>query len=106
MTVYLVIKVNLVHNLFLVYLSIYTYAYAGCISDSHPHRITSIKFHINTAVSPDDGHSHLNHAEIDKYTKNKLCTKLALFTRLYRDAQSTKHKKKKTVYVFWDVRQC
>jgi len=39
---------------------------------------------INTVVSPD--------AEIDKYTKNKLCTKLALFTRLYRDARSTKHK--------------
>jgi len=32
------------------------------------------------------------HAEIYKYTKNKLCTKLALFARLYRDAQSTKHK--------------
>ena len=31
--------------------------------------------------------------EIDKYTKNKLCTKLALFTILYRDARSTKHKK-------------
>jgi len=39
--------------------------------------------------------------EIDKYTKNKntknkFCTKLALFTRLYRDTQSTKHKNKKT----------
>jgi len=32
--------------------------------------------------------------EIDKYkyTKNKLCTKSFLFTRLYRDARSTKHK--------------
>ena len=29
----------------------------------------------------------------DKYTKNKLCTNLVLFTRLYRDAQSTKHEK-------------
>jgi hypothetical protein len=27
-----------------------------------------------------------------KYTRKKLCTKLALFTRLYRDARSTKHK--------------
>ena len=26
-----------------------------------------------------------------KYTKNKFCTKLVLFTRLYRDALSTKH---------------
>jgi len=37
-------------------------------------------------------HSCPKHAEIDKYTKNKLCTKLALFTRLYRDAKSTKYK--------------
>ena len=27
-----------------------------------------------------------------KYTKNILCTKFVLFTRLCRDAQSTKHK--------------
>jgi hypothetical protein len=26
------------------------------IPDSHPHRITSTKCHINTVVSPDDGH--------------------------------------------------
>jgi len=36
--------------------------------------------------------------EIDKYTKNKytkniLCTELALFTILYREAQSTTRKK-------------
>jgi len=39
-------------------------------------------------------HSHLKHVEIDKYkyTKNKLCTKLVLFTRLYRDVRSTKYK--------------
>ena len=41
--------------------------------------------------------SRPKHVEIDKYTKNKhtknkVCTKLALFTRLYRDARSTKHK--------------
>jgi len=42
-------------------------------------------------------HSRRKHVEIDKYTKNKytkhkLFIKLALFTRLYRDARSTKHK--------------
>jgi hypothetical protein len=37
-------------------------------------------------------HSRPKHVEIDKYTKNKLCTMLALFTRLHRDALSTKHK--------------
>ena len=31
------------------------------------------------------------HVENDKYTKNKLCTELALFTRLYSDTGSTKH---------------
>jgi len=34
--------------------------YAGwnenCIPDSHPHRITSTKWCINTVVSPDDEH--------------------------------------------------
>jgi len=29
---------------------------------------------------------------VTKYTKNKLCMKLVVFTRLHRDAQSTKHK--------------
>ena len=38
-------------------------------------------------------HSHPKHVEINKYVKNKLCTKLALFTRLYRDARSLKLKK-------------
>jgi len=33
----------------------------------------------------------LVYSSIDKYTKNKLCSKLALFTRLYRDVRSTKH---------------
>jgi hypothetical protein len=44
-------------------------------------------------------HSRPKHVEIDKYAKNeytrntrKLCTKLALFTGLYRDARFTKHK--------------
>jgi len=37
-------------------------------------------------------HSCPKHVEIYKYTKKKLCTKLVLFTRLYRDARSTKHK--------------
>jgi len=27
-----------------------------CIPDIHPYRITNTKCHINTAVSPDDGH--------------------------------------------------
>ena len=63
-------KAKLMHNLFLVYLQIFTCfgrlwaqhkekqvsGYAGCIPDGHPHRMTSTKCHINTVVSPDDGH--------------------------------------------------
>jgi len=30
--------------------------YAPCTPDSHPHRVTSIKCHIDTVISPDDGH--------------------------------------------------
>ena len=37
-------------------------------------------------------HSRSKHVEIDKYTENKLCTKLVLFTRLDRNARSTKHR--------------
>jgi len=75
----LVNETNLVHNLFLVYLSISTcfgqvwahhqekqlclcdtcYCYSVwmtvCIPDSHPHRITSNKCRINAIVSPDNG---------------------------------------------------
>jgi hypothetical protein len=47
----------------------------------------------STMVSPDDGPIVVPKCvEIDKYIKNKLCTKLVLFTRLYRDAWSTKLK--------------
>ena len=64
-----------------------------CIPGSHPHRVRSTKFRINTVVSPDDGiNSSPKLVEIDKFTKNKLCTELALFTIIYRDARSTKHK--------------
>ena len=27
-----------------------------CIPDSHPHRVTNNKCHIDTVISPDDGH--------------------------------------------------
>jgi len=35
-------------------------------------------------------HIRPKHVEIDKYTKNKLCTKMVLFTKSYRDAQVNK----------------
>jgi hypothetical protein len=65
-----------------------------CIPDSHPHRVTSTKFRINTVISPDDCiNSRPKHKEIDKYTNNKFCTELALFTIIYRmhGQQNMKH---------------
>jgi len=54
-----------------------------CIPGNQPHRITSTKCRTNPVVSPDDLHIlATKHVEIDKYTKNKLYTKLALFISL------------------------
>jgi hypothetical protein len=128
LTSFFVNKANVVHNLFLVYLSISTcfgrlFAHRQekhlclcdtwyllfCVSDclvctlqsayqwftqnnkyqgSHKHRCFSWRW----------ANSRPKHVEIDKYTKNKLCTKLALFKRLYRDERSTKHKISQVVY--------
>jgi len=73
-------KANLLHNLFLVCLLLFSTCFGrlcahlqekqlcllddclvcrsicSCIPDSHPHRITSTKCCINTVVSPDYGH--------------------------------------------------
>ena len=38
--------------------------------------------------------------EIDKYTKNKMCTNLVLFTRLYRGVRSTEHTMKN---IYWTL---
>jgi hypothetical protein len=57
-------------------------------------RITSTQVsHKHSCFSWWWAHSRLKHVEIDKYkcTKNKLCTELVLFTRLYKYAPSTKH---------------
>ena len=106
----LVNRTNLVHNLFLVYLSVsicfrrlcahhqekqLCYATLGtCYSVWMPvwyARAYSVWMTVwyAGAYAP----AYQKHVQTDKYTKNKLCTKLALFTRLYRDARSTKHKK-------------
>jgi hypothetical protein len=44
---------------------------------SRPNIVTSTKCRINPVVSPDDGHTVARNVEIDRYTKNKLCTKFA-----------------------------
>ena len=109
----LVNKTNLVHNLFLVYLSISicfgrlcahhqekllylcdTWYFSlcmdegtPCIPDNHPHKNKYQVSHKHSCFSWWWTHSRPKHIEIDKYTKNKyaknkLCTNLALFTRL------------------------
>jgi hypothetical protein len=63
-----------------------------CIPDSHPYRVTSTKCRIDTIISPDDGHIVARHVEKKINILRKLCTKLALFTRLYKDALPAKPK--------------
>jgi hypothetical protein len=82
----LVNKTNLVHNLLLVYLSIST-----CFGQLWAHRKEKQLCSCDTwylLFCVDDCLVCRVHVEIDKYTKNKLCTKLVLFTRLYRDVWS------------------
>jgi len=96
-----------VHNLFLVYLSISTCfrrLVCGWNSTLHTRQSSTQtnKYEVSHKYSCFSwwwAHSHPKHVVVDKYkyTKNELCTKLALFTRLYRDARSTKHK------IFCDV---
>jgi hypothetical protein len=67
--------------------------YSVCVPDSHPYRITSTNCHINTVVSPDDGHSRPKHVEKRNiHTKKNCAPSWLYFTRLCRDAWSTKHK--------------
>jgi len=54
---------------------------------SHPYRITSTKCRINTVVSPDDEHIVARNMLRKEINQEKLCTKLALLARLYRDAR-------------------
>jgi len=82
----LVNKANLVHNLllallFLEYLSISTCFWRLCTHHQEKQLCFCPK------------HVEINEYTKNKYTKHKLCTKLALFIRLYRDAGSTKQKK-------------
>jgi len=52
---------------------------APCLPDSHPYRVTGTKCHIDTVISPDDGHiiaRNIYRKEIN--ILKKLCTKLAL----------------------------
>jgi hypothetical protein len=82
----LVNKTNLVHNLFLVYL---------CTLHTRQSSTQNNKYQVSqkhSCFSRWWAHSRPKHVEIDKYTESKLRTRLVLFTRLYGDARSTKHK--------------
>jgi hypothetical protein len=58
--------------------------------------VTNTRCHVDTVISPDDGHIVArNMYRIEINIKEKLCTGLVLFIRLYKDARSTKHTKNK-----------
>jgi hypothetical protein len=94
----LVNKANFVHNLFLVYLSICTcfgqlcahhqekqpclcdtWYLLFCVADCRVCRCQVS--HKHSCFSWWWAHSRPKHVVIDKYTKNKLCIKLAIFTK-------------------------
>jgi hypothetical protein len=87
----LVNEANLVHNLLLVYL--FLVYWTGCTLHTRQSSTQNNKYQVS--------HEYIcfywwwersrpKHVDIDKYTKNKLCTKLALFTR-WTDLSSVEH---------------
>jgi hypothetical protein len=72
---------------------------------SHSHRMTSTKCRKNPVVSPDDGHIVAqNMWRLINILRINLCTKLALFTRLYRDVGKTN---KIHLFLPWNIeRNC
>jgi hypothetical protein len=94
-----------VHNLFLVYLSISTCfqqlcahhqekQLCGWLSGMHTTQSSTKNnkyqaLHKHSCFSWWWAHSRPKHVKIDKYNKNKLCTKLALFTRTFAPLSPT-----------------
>ena len=82
------------HNLFLVYLFWYavwnsTLHIRQSSTQNNKHQVS----HQHSRFFWWWAHGLPKRVEMVKYTKNKLCTNLALSTRLYRDIGSPKHKK-------------
>ena len=96
----LVNKTKLVHNLFLIYLFLLNLSISICFGTLCAHyqekQLCLCTVHTRQSYTQNDkykvshkhscfswwwAHSRPKHVEIDKYTKNNLCTKLALFTR-------------------------
>jgi len=71
------------------------------IPDSHPYRMTNTKCSIDKVISPDDGHIVArNKCRKEINILKELCTKLALFTRLHKDARSKNIKNINKIYVY------
>jgi hypothetical protein len=71
-----------------------------CIPDGHPHTVTNTRCRTDSYFSWWWAQSCPKHVENrNKHTRKELCTRLVLFTRLYNDARSTKHKRKDNVMV-------
>ena len=87
-----------IFGVLLVFVVLPLFWYAGCILHTRQSSTQNNKYqvsHKHSCFSWWWTPSRPKHVEIDKYTKNKytkkqLCTKLAVLTRLCRDAQSTK----------------
>jgi hypothetical protein len=65
-----------------------------CTPNSRLYRVTHTRCHIDTIISPDDGHvAAPKHAENrNKHTRKRIVCRVGYLQRLYRDARSTEHK--------------
>jgi hypothetical protein len=75
----------------------------SCTADSPLYRVTNTRCHIGTVFSPDDGHI------VAWNMQRKAINILRIFVHwvgsiykgLYKDAQSTKHKKQNYMFLLW-----
>jgi hypothetical protein len=66
-----------------------------CIPDSHLYTVINTRCRTGTVIFPDNGQMAARNMwrKAINVLRKKFCTKLVLFTKLYKDARSTKHKK-------------
>jgi len=69
--------------------------YAPCIPDSHPHRVTNTKCHIDTVVSPDDGHGGPKHVKKRNIHTKKNCAPSWLYIQDYTGMHGQQNFRKK-----------
>ena len=71
----------------------------SCIPDSHPHRITSTKCHINTVVPPDDGHIVARNMYRNEINRVRKCAPSWFYLQDYRGMHGQQNIKSHSLYL-------